>query len=353
MNTRPVPNQPARLRNGMPKYGPVSCQIQKWMYCNCGAAIDGSSTRSQLTSSHVPSTIDHSVRPRSDDRVGEEQRREAHVEPRQRNCGRHAAEQFRPEKVRVLVAAERPAGFRAGEFGRRRDDRRDEEEDQRAPHAEALQTEREHRERRREKSPVPPVFVHRRCVERHRRRVAREQLRMRQRDQQAEQAEQQRERVQRTTRDAPVRSLPRDPRPRHVCRRRAAAAKARMPPADRPAVRASTSTGGARTRAPRRTARRRERTRASRRRANVAGAVTCQHGERDGQRQRQRLHEQRLRSIRTSRRTGRSDRASVSERGQLRQVSAARSHTSSRSRGRRLHRSRSAVPAVARARGPA
>src|ERR1700733_911680 len=63
MKTKPVPNQPARFRNGIPKYGPVSCQIQKWMYCKLGAAIDGSSTRSQLTSSHVPSKIDHAVRP--------------------------------------------------------------------------------------------------------------------------------------------------------------------------------------------------------------------------------------------------------------------------------------------------
>jgi len=51
MNTRPVPNQPARLRNGMPKYGPVSCQIQKWMYCKFGRLKE---TEKELASGQIP-----------------------------------------------------------------------------------------------------------------------------------------------------------------------------------------------------------------------------------------------------------------------------------------------------------
>ena len=61
MNSRPVPNHPARLRSGMPKYGPASCQRQKCTYCICGAAIDGSSTRSHAVSSHAASTTAHAV----------------------------------------------------------------------------------------------------------------------------------------------------------------------------------------------------------------------------------------------------------------------------------------------------
>ena len=54
MNNAPVAVQPRKFWIGMPKYGPLWCQIQKFS-ARLGWAIAGSSTRSQTVRKYAPS----------------------------------------------------------------------------------------------------------------------------------------------------------------------------------------------------------------------------------------------------------------------------------------------------------